>query len=87
MPPRCNLNDFMDIYYDSALEKADFPTITPAIVRQARKSYPESKIYNLPAVITKSDDRDLAALAGKEGRALGDKGFQQGDIRWREVEG
>jgi hypothetical protein len=44
------------IYYDSALEKADFPTITPEIVRQARKNCSESKIYNQAVVITKNDD-------------------------------
>jgi hypothetical protein len=44
----------------TALEKAVFPTITPAIVRQARKNYAGRKIYNTPVVITKTDDAPAA---------------------------
>jgi hypothetical protein len=77
----------MILYYYSALEKTDFPTITPAIVRQARKNYPDSKIYNLASVITKNDDASGRELAGKIGGALGDKGVQQRNIGRSKVEG
>ncbi|BDA55346.1 hypothetical protein NUITMVR1_30050 [Raoultella ornithinolytica] len=63
-------------FYYSALEKTDFPTITPGIVRQARKNYPDSKIYNLASVITKNDDASGRELAGKIGGALGNKRVQ-----------
>jgi hypothetical protein len=75
------------IYYDSALEKADFPTIPSEIVRQARKNCSESKIYNQAVVITKNDDNHPTKLAGMESGALGDKGFEQGNIGRRKIEG
>ena len=75
------------IYYDSVLEKTDFPTITPGIVRQARKNYPDSKIYNLASVITKNDDEAAGGSAAGKGRALGDKGMQQRNIGRGEIEG
>ena len=74
-------------FYYSALEKTDFPTITPGIVRQARKNYPDSKIYNLASVITKNDDEAASGSAEGKGRALGDKGVQEGDIGRGEIEG
>jgi hypothetical protein len=84
---RCNLNDFVSLFYYSALEKTDFPTITPGIVRQARKNYPDSKIYNLASVITKNDDASGRELAGKIGGALGNKRVQQRNICRSKVEG
>lgn len=75
------------IYYDSVLEKTDFPTITPLILRQARKNEAVSKIYNCPPVITKNDDEAASGSAGRKGRALGDKGVQEGDIGRGEIKG
>jgi hypothetical protein len=74
-------------FYYSALEKTDFPTITPAIIRQARKNYPDRKIYNLASVITKNDDASGRELTGKIGGALGNKCVQQWNICRSKVEG